>query len=267
MILAGWYVYTALEPHGWINGTLASEDWIRSIAPGRTARVTLYWKAGDGAQDFLVRLGLTDSDGRIISQKDEPPVRGLEPGSQWQSGEYLSDVHNFLIPPGTPPGRYGLSLQVIDASSKIPLGLGEWFPVAAFDVTRATDISRDQVFVQQPLDLNLDSQVALWGFGGLDGTHHAGDQLSINLLWAALNNVGSDFTLKIALIGANGETAQEWTREPLTYYTPSEWQRGELLKAYYDLPLSPNLSPGTYAFAVSLDQLPSFTIANVQITR
>ncbi len=267
LILAGWYVYAALEPHVWIDGALSPQDSIWSIAPGRTMRATLYWKAGDGAQAFLVRLGLFDSEGRLVSQRDEPPVRGLEPASQWQSGEYLTDVHNFLIPPGSPPGRYDLRLQVIDASKKTPLGTGEWFPLAAFDITRITDLSREQVFVQHPLDLNLNSHVALWGFGGLDGAHRAGEPFSVNLLWAAREMAGTDFTVKMALVGAKGETVQEWTREPLAFYPPSEWQAGELLKAYYDLTLAPDLPPGDYAFSVGFDQSAPVTIASIQIAR
>jgi hypothetical protein len=53
----------------------------------------------------------------------------------------------------------------------------------------------------------------------------------------------------------------------LTYYSPGEWQRGELLKAYYDLPLSPDLPASDYALAISVDQNPSITIATIHVTR
>ncbi len=240
LTLVGLGVSNALEPY----------KQTESIAPGRTVRVALDWRAEGSVKDFLVRIRLYDPEARLISQKDEAPVRGLYPASQWQRGEYVNDVHNFLIPAGTPPGEYKLEMAPLDAETKSQ-SAGE-IDLASLTVERATNLSRDQIFVQHSLDIRLDHRLSLWGYGGFEGTHRAGETIVFNLLWAVGENIGEEVMGDFALIDRSGNIVKEWQRTPIAYYPTREWQKGELLKAYYDLQLPNNLQPDELSLAIAL---------------
>ncbi|MFB0535633.1 MAG: hypothetical protein ACETWR_11695, partial [Anaerolineae bacterium] len=43
-------------------------------------------------------------------QKDNPPVDGFYPTSQWEMGEILRDQYDLVISPDAPPGQYWLEV-------------------------------------------------------------------------------------------------------------------------------------------------------------
>ncbi len=251
--LVGWGLTTALEPY----------IPLTSIAPARTARVALYWRAGDAPNDFVVRINLYDPEGRLISQKDEPPVRGLYPASQWQRGEYVADVHNFLIPAGTPPGTYQFKMLTLDAETK--KGKSDEIVLASFSVERITNLTRDQVFVARPLDVVVSDSIGLWGVGGLDEMHRAGESLGISVVWYAREDLREDFSAQFALVDASGKTAAEWSRAPIAFYPTREWRTGEVLKACYDLKLPDNIPTGEWSLTVSAGQ-GSVLLGRIKVT-
>ncbi len=252
LTLADFNVTTALEPYAPTT----------RIAPNRTARVTLEWHARDRINDFRVHVRVYDPEARVIAQKDEPPVRGVYPASRWSPGEYVRDVHNIQIPAGTPPGQYTLKVQTLDAETKLPTS--DEIALASFFVERATNLSREQVFVAHPLTVALNNSIELWGYGGFDGTHHAGEHIVGNVVFFVRRTVNTDALLTFALRDATGRRVQTWTRAPIAFYPTREWTAGEILKAYYALPLASNLSAGTYILAIGLDALHDLT--SIEIT-
>lgn len=233
-----------------------------SIAPNRTARVTLDWRAEASVNDFLVRTKLYDPEQRVIAQKDEPPVRGLYPASQWTRGEYVRDVHNVLMPAGSPPGNYSLNAQVIDATTKH--NIGNEIALTSFTVERATNLTREQVFSAHSLDRALNDRLALWGYGGFEGEFRAGETLGGNLIFFVRENIDANLTLQFGLVDASNKTVATWQHAPISFYPTREWRRGEILKAYYDLPLPKDLPRGEYVLTVSIEQ--STTLNRIQIT-
>jgi len=253
LTLADFNVTTALEPYAPMT----------RIAPNRTARITLEWHARDRINDFRVRVRVYDPEARVIAQKDEPPVRDVYPASRWSPGEYVRDVHNIQIPAGTPPGQYTLKVQTLDAETKLPMS--DEIALASFFVERATNLSREQVFVAHPMIIVLNDSIELWGYGGFDGTHHAGEHIGGNVVFFVRRAVNTDALLTFALRDATGRPVQTWTRAPIAFYPTREWTAGEILKAYYALPLANNLSAGTYTLAIGLDALHDLT--SIEITR
>jgi hypothetical protein len=251
--LVGWGLSTALEPYAPMT----------RIAPARTARVALYWRAGDAPTDFIVRINLYDPEGRLISQKDEPPIRGLYLPSQWQPGEYVDDIHNFLIPAGSPPGVYQLKMQTLDAETKDPTR--DEIALGSPSIERVTNLTRDQVFITRPLDIAVSDRVSLWGVGGLDETRCAGETFGFSLLWYARGDVGEDFAAQFALVDALGKTAADWQRAPIPFYPTREWRKGEVLKAYYDLKLPDNIPTGEWSLTVSAGQ-GSVLLGRIKVT-
>lgn len=252
LTLADYSITTALEPFAPTT----------RIAPPRTARVALTWLAHDPPKDFIVRVDLYDPAARLIARKDEAPVRGLYPASQWQRGEFVNDVHNLLIPAGAPPGKYQLTLQTIDAATK--QSTSAEITLTALEIERTTSLTRDLVFIAHPLDIDLGNNIAVWGSGGMEGSYRAGEIVGANVVYAARDKIAVDFVIHIALINAAGKIAAEWQRDPISFYPTSAWQKGEILKAYYALPLPGNLPIGNYSVALSLEKNPA-PIGDIQI--
>ena len=216
-------------------------------------------------RDWLVRIRLYDPERRLIAQISEPPVRDLYRASQWQPGEYVSDVHNFQIPGGLPPGVAQLTIAIVDAETK--LQTSDEIAIAQLTVERSTDLARDQVFVQHLLDKPLDQRLALWGYGGVDSTHRAGEKLTLYLVWMVREKVGEDANVYISLVDSSGKTWQEWHSRPIAFYPTSHWQPGELLKGYYDLLLPSPLPPGVMTLRVGLSPQSGTPIVKIEIVQ
>lgn len=100
----------------------------RTLKPGEPLTVTLFWEnAADGADDYLVHLGLIAEDGREwIAAEDE--LRILAASNEETADEQMtSATHSLLIPPDAPPGRYTVVLSVR------PTGAGETLNIVAAD--------------------------------------------------------------------------------------------------------------------------------------
>jgi len=74
-------------------------------------RLTLFWQALSRMDhDYTVFTHLVDGEGQIWGQKDNPPVDGFYPTSQWEEGDIMRDQYNLVISPDAPPGEYWIEV-------------------------------------------------------------------------------------------------------------------------------------------------------------
>jgi 4-amino-4-deoxy-L-arabinose transferase-like glycosyltransferase len=79
--------------------------------PGQTVHLTLFWQALQSMkEDYTVFTHLIDKEGNIWGQKDNPPVGGFYPTSQWEKGEVVRDQYDIAISPEVLPGEYRLEV-------------------------------------------------------------------------------------------------------------------------------------------------------------
>jgi hypothetical protein len=79
--------------------------------PGDSIHLTLFWQCLEGMeQDYTVFIHLIDEKQNIWGQKDNPPVDGLYPTTEWEAGEIVRDQYDLVISPDSPPGHYGLEI-------------------------------------------------------------------------------------------------------------------------------------------------------------
>jgi hypothetical protein len=79
--------------------------------PGDEIHLTLFWQAlQDMEKDYTVFAHLIDEGGHIWGQKDNPPVDGFYPTTQWEKGETVRDQYNLVISPSAPPGEYWIEV-------------------------------------------------------------------------------------------------------------------------------------------------------------
>ena len=75
--------------------------------PGQALRLQLYWQALEPlTEDYTVFVHLLNGAGQLVTQQDNPPVRGTQPTSTWEPGAVVVDPYDLLVPKGAPPGEY-----------------------------------------------------------------------------------------------------------------------------------------------------------------
>jgi hypothetical protein len=79
--------------------------------PGNQMHLTLFWRAlAKMDQNYTVFTHLVDTKGHIWGQKDNPPVDGFYPTSQWEEGEIVRDQYDIDISAEALPGEYQLEV-------------------------------------------------------------------------------------------------------------------------------------------------------------
>jgi hypothetical protein len=90
----------------------------QQVGSGGVLRVTLYWQAlSEMDVPYTVFLHLLGPDGRVLVGDDREPVGGTRPTIGWVPGEYITDPHDLVIPPETPPGEYVIEVGLYDAGA------------------------------------------------------------------------------------------------------------------------------------------------------
>jgi mannosyltransferase len=95
---------------------LAGYRWPRESArAGEPLEVVFYWQPAQRVpQDYNVFTHVTAADGAVLAQKDNAPVNGTYPTSQWLPGELIVDRYEIQLPPDLPSGEYPLELGLYD---------------------------------------------------------------------------------------------------------------------------------------------------------
>jgi hypothetical protein len=85
------------------------------LHPGQFLRLTLHWTAvGKPEMDYNVFVHLVGPDGTLVTQQDNPPLRGTYPTLLWEPGLRLDDPYELAIPTEASPGPYMLMTGMYD---------------------------------------------------------------------------------------------------------------------------------------------------------
>ncbi|MDX1615214.1 MAG: hypothetical protein R3300_12950 [Candidatus Promineifilaceae bacterium] len=93
---------------------------------GQVIELTLYWQAQNSVNiNYQGFVHLLDPSGRLVAQSDKLNP-GEFPTKQWPVDRYVRDLHELILPPDLPQGRYTLSvgLWVAGEGWRLPV-LGE----------------------------------------------------------------------------------------------------------------------------------------------
>ena len=100
------------------------QSGILTTAPNTALRLTLYWRVLAPMEiSYTVFTHLLDANGQLWAQKDNPPVRGSYPTTEWRVGETIVDKYDIVIPPNAPAGQYEVEVGLYDATTgqRLPL--------------------------------------------------------------------------------------------------------------------------------------------------
>jgi hypothetical protein len=230
---------------------------------GRDGGLSLEWEAVQPLdEDYSTFLHVYDAHGHRVAQGDSLLVdEALRPTSRWEPGASKAALYHVPIPPGTPPGQYELALGVYDldtgnrlrllgsgeesqdGSARLPFEIGvpdEMPPPAALDVSHP--LERDVTPWLRLLGYDLDHEAIV-----------AGNALSLRLTWETLDPIEQDYRLQLGLQGRDDTVyATEAFELVTTNYPISRWKAGELLQAWYYLPVGEDVPTGDMKLILNL---------------
>jgi len=100
--------------------TLKAEE----IQPGDSVQLTLYWQGLSNMEtSYTVFTHLIDENERIMRQKDNLPVSGLYPTTEWTPGEKIVDRYEITTGPEISPGEYSIEIGLyeLDSGERLPV--------------------------------------------------------------------------------------------------------------------------------------------------
>jgi hypothetical protein len=218
-------------------------NWDKPWSPGEARQVTLYWRSdlAGGAQRTSSALRLVDMVGEVRAQWVAHPLADLYPAAMWQAGQVVRDPWPLALPPYVPPGDYRLEVAWGDQAAT-PL-------VPELRVTgreRSFSLPED---VQHPLTLRLGDSIYLRGYT----LASAAGKLSITLDWQTAALIGTDYTVFVQLLDAEGRIVAQKDQYPLAGVAPtSTWAAGEVVIDPYDLSLPKEMGPGPHQLIVGM---------------
>lgn len=88
------------------------------VRPGGSFTVTLVWRAETPpAADYTGFVHLTDADGKLVGQSDQPPLGGAYPTSLWSPGDVIRDRHRLEVDHTSASGACALSIGMYNSTS------------------------------------------------------------------------------------------------------------------------------------------------------
>ncbi|HSJ58910.1 MAG TPA: glycosyltransferase family 39 protein [Anaerolineae bacterium] len=239
-----------------------------SLAAGTgVVPVELEWRVlARPAGDYRVGLRLVGATGHVWAQRDAPPLGGRFPFALFPVGDAVLDRHGLLVPAGTPPGDYRVTVRVYDARdlSVLPAtfagGSGGELSLGTVRVARPETalpveaLAYGQVMtMEQRLDVEL-GPLQLLGTAVDDPTTLLpGEAVDAVLFWRARVDPGEDYYPTLRLVDAAGHIVAELQEKPVAgTYPTAWWQAGELVRDPHVLRVPAAVEPGEYDLTAGL---------------
>jgi hypothetical protein len=226
---------------------------------GQRVPVTLYWQAdATPAANYQLFLQLLDENGREIANITSHPGWGRNPTSRWPAGALLPDRYELLIkqnPGEGAPLRARLYAGFIDPATEeitnLPLPArdsagGEIVPILTGVTVAPAGVPALAGPAVQPAGAVFGAVMRLAQTAvTLQQTGTATATLEIGLLWEAVGQPATDYTVFVHLIGPAGERLAGDDRPPAGERFPTRfWRSGDLIRSDISLPLPAELPAG-----------------------
>jgi hypothetical protein len=234
----------------------------RELPSGGEAWVALKWRAlADLATDYKVAVTLLDQRDRVVGQVDKPLLSNqLRLTSEWSRGQ--EEIDYYVLPnlPATPPGEYHIAIAVYDPSTMagLPLKdengnvLGHGHTMATLQIERPT--SPPVVRPSQNVEAGtLVPDLTLVGLDLPEPQVNPGDSVDVALYWRAERDLDTDYVVLMQLRDADGTVwGHEESRPAYGTYPTSQWEKGEVVRDWHDLPVPADTPSGEYELSVGL---------------
>ncbi|TAK30042.1 MAG: DUF2029 domain-containing protein [Chloroflexota bacterium] len=223
-----------------------------SVMPGQPIRLALRWRAlQQMPQDYTVFVHLRNQAYSIWGQQDKLLTNVATPTSKWKSGDTVDDIYDLLVLPGTPPGRYQLSVgvYVLKTGKRLPVAAGpkdgpDW--VTFQDITIEKGPYVGELRFQHQRALNFDNRIRLLGYE-VNQWLMPGETVNATLFWRSSQRIPEDYVISMQLLDRDKRVITSVEGQPADgTYPTSRWSRGEIVRDQYHLLVGNDTPPGDY---------------------
>jgi hypothetical protein len=231
-----------------------------TVAAGESVDVDLYWEVtAEPPGDYLVFVHMFDEYGTMVTQRDTHPGLGNFPSSQWQAGDRFVDTIPLHVPdtaytPSTaslsmglyaPIERYRLAIVAPDGTL-----VGDAWELGSLALQNP---GVETESVPNPLAQNFGDEILLTGYAYSQREIQAGDVLTVDLYWQALQSDLPDYKVQVRLKDGTGEIYETSEHRPQRGESPTnEWQEGDVVIDSQELRIPDSLAPGAYHVQIAL---------------
>ena len=229
----------------------------RSVAPGETRPVNLFWQAtGQPQADTVAFVQLLDAAGQVAAGWEAPPG-GAHPTSAWQPGTLIRTQAAFRPRADLPDGRYRLITGLFRATDKArlrtPSGADH---VVLGDVTvRGRPHDGTPPKPQHPTDVPFGPAGRLVGYdlAASSGGLQPGAAIPLTLYWQASAATDRPYTVFAHLVDGAGAIHGYGDSEPGGGRLPTtSWLAGEYLTDSHQINVNSAAPPGAYRLQIGL---------------
>ena len=234
----------------------------RTLPSGEHGWIVLRWRArGAPSTDYKAAIYLVDQKKRVIGQADKPlSSNSLQPTSEWQPGQIEMDYYILPSLPATPPGNYGIEIAVYDSTTmeRLPVLDSDGRMVGVSFLAGTLQIVEPLVAVTVEPDTkvaegDLAPGVRLLGYDFALREVDPGGSLRVALYWKALEDVAEDYVLSLELRDQAGRIQVRHAQRPVDGTYPTfQWEEGEVLRDWHDVPVPPDTPQGEYELVVTV---------------
>jgi hypothetical protein len=229
--------------------------------PGDVLRLKLHWRAKrEMSKNYAIFAHLLDMELRPWGKCDKIPLV-LYSTVLWAEGEVVSDEWPIPIAPDAPLGVYSIKVGVytIEGGKFIHLPvLEETEPIGEAIFIGPIKVLEEvsQAWIRKRLQANLGGKVELVGYDLYTPLVKAGGLLRLALYWRAIAEMETDYTVFVHLLDCEGRLVAQKDNQPLGgRYPTSFWEKGELVRDAYEIPIPQDLPAGNYTIEVGMYEL------------
>lgn len=257
------------------NGELVLQEAYYSasrVGQGKGFAVNLLWQTRQQpADNYTLLVDVVDEAGnRLRRVEHQPPL----PTGQWQTGQYIRDLVNVVLPASTPPGETAVHVQLSwqrpDGSTlavrRWTLPLGDTLALDSLAVVEKEDRLFEPPPIAHPLTINFADKARLLGYQVETGsvrqskirlstaTCQPNCQVALTLYWQGVSEMAALYSVFLHLVNQEGELVAQQDKLPgLREKQPTTgWLPGEVVIDPITLPLPPDLPPGQYRLRLGL---------------
>jgi hypothetical protein len=223
--------------------------------------VTLFWEAlAPMDEDYEILVHLLDDAGQGWSLDEMAAVKDAYPTSYWRTGrDLVPDFHRLRLKDELPVGRYWLAVSIFDPAQGVRLPVVVAKKQVAPDTlflgplkvplaTPETEVSETDFVVDQ----EFAGLARLRGYNLPDQHLIAGQPLSVELIWQAIAEVTTDYTVFVHLLDAGDNLVAGHDGQPVDgRYPTTIWSVGEFIPDLHVIDTTA-VPPGQYHLAVGL---------------
>lgn len=260
------------------NGEIELVDYnytVSRVGQGKGFGVELLWRAKKQPVDnYTLVAEIVDQADNVLRAFEHPPVGGRAPTAGWQTGQFVRDQVDVVVPASAPAGekpvRVRLSWQRPDGSR---LRLRRWlFPAgeSLYLAPMEVEEKEGRIFeappVQVEIGANLADKARLIGYNsprlgeaGAVIRCPAGEAIHFDFYWEGLSEMETIYFVFLHLVDETGQIVAQHDRGPgrRAKQPTTAWLPGEIIHDPVDLALPPDLAPGLYTLRIGLYQHPA----------